>query len=453
MPTGLSQQIALARQAFANQVKRLSFTAAEIKAYQNQKLQELLQHAITHSQWHKARLAGIGIDINNISLDTLHTLPPSNKNMVMQNWNEIVTDQSLNLDLVNRHLRAKQNHELINEKYHVWATGGSSGTRGIFVWSLEDYADFIAGSYRFNHFGILEQQNALTTIKRATLVAESDIHMSSYLWTMPLLEKHETHVLKKSDPVSQLVEQLNEIQPHEIYGFPSFIAKLAREATKGNLNISPYAILTCAEPLYPDMRADINAAWPVPLFDFYGSSECGPHGLNCSSSNNLHLCEDAVIIETVDQNNNPVPAGALSAKTLVTSLINKSFPFIRYEIDDRVKVLTEPCPCGSHFQQIETVTGRLFDTFKYKEVEIDPDDFIGVLLAEENISDYQITQTERGVDIAVEVINPIDPTELSKTLTQLLIQRGLKNAEVSVNVVDTLPRHPETGKLKRFTSK
>lgn len=447
----LQEQILLARKALHQQLQTLDLNYSSIQALQLKKLQEILAHAKRSSLWHASRLAHI--DLNNISLNTLLKIPPMTKTQAMQHWDQIICNQALSLQTVEAHLREQRTHTLIDNKFHAWATGGSSGTRGVFVWSIEDYAQFVAGTYRLRCDNLKNKHAALKKIRRATLVAENPIHMSEYLWALPILEKFETHTLHMSSRMDHIVRELNRIQPHEIDAFPSMMSKLSDAAKKGLLNISPYVIGTCAEPLFPDVREKIATAWPkVPIIDFYGSSECGPHALNCTSSSNLHLCEDSVIIETVDKNNQPVPANVKSAKILVTSLINKSFPFIRYEIDDELTILSKPCSCGIKLKQIKNVTGRMLDTFIYGGIEIHPYSFVDCLLQEENVSDYQVVQTSNGADIAIEAIGNLDLVSLKEAIVQKLVEKGLAQPTVSLNLVGQLPRHPETGKFKRFVA-
>jgi hypothetical protein len=45
---------------------------------------------------------------------------------------------------------------------------------------------------------------------------------------------------------------------------------------------------------------------------------------------------------------------------------------------------------------------------------------------------------------------PIDISVVRQEIVSGLAKSGLHNANVEINVVDTLERHKETGKLKRF---
>jgi phenylacetate-coenzyme A ligase PaaK-like adenylate-forming protein len=78
----------------------------------------------------------------------------------------------------------------------------------------------------------------------------------------------------------------------------------------------------------------------------------------------LHVNEDLVVLEPVDERGAPVPPGARSDHVLLTNLVEEAQPVLRYKLEDSVTVLPEtaPCPCGSSWARIR-VEGRSDDTF------------------------------------------------------------------------------------------
>jgi phenylacetate-CoA ligase len=67
-----------------------------------------------------------------------------------------------------------------------------------------------------------------------------------------------------------------------------------------------------------------------------------------------------------------------------------------------------------------------------------------------DIAEYQVLQTEDGAKIYVVATGPIDITALHQEIVAGLAKSGLHNAQIEINLVDSLERHKETGKLKRF---
>jgi phenylacetate-CoA ligase len=72
----------------------------------------------------------------------------------------------------------------------------------------------------------------------------------------------------------------------------------------------------------------------------------------------MHLNADALIVEVERSANHPAGTG----RVLVTDLLNRAMPLIRYEIGDTASSLeTAPCPCGRVFPRIRNVRGRVTD--------------------------------------------------------------------------------------------
>jgi phenylacetate-CoA ligase len=67
-----------------------------------------------------------------------------------------------------------------------------------------------------------------------------------------------------------------------------------------------------------------------------------------------------------------------------------------------------------------------------------------------DIAEYQVLQTSAGAKIGVVASGPIDIATLRQQIVDGLAESGLRDAQIEINLVDSLERHKETGKLKRF---
>ena len=65
--------------------------------------------------------------------------------------------------------------------------------------------------------------------------------------------------------------------------------------------------------------ARVERAWGIRPFNVYAATETDGVASECSR-HRLHLYEDLVITESVDERDRPVPAGTAGAKLLVTVL-------------------------------------------------------------------------------------------------------------------------------------
>jgi len=250
-------------------------------------------------------------------------------------------------------------------------------------------------------------------------------------------------------PLGDIVTGLNDVDPDVVFAYPSVLLPLAEEARAGRLRIRPRRFLVGAEPLFPEIRTAAEATWGVPVLNKYGSSEGGAMAIACGGGPGMHLAEDLMIIEPVDEQGRPVGPGERSAKIYLTNLYNHALPLIRYEITDEVTALEGSCPCGSHHRLIEDPQGRLDDSFRYGDVTVHPLVFRSPLGLCPGIVEYQVCQTAAGADIAVVCQGRPDLGALETRIAAKLAGAGLAGAEVTVRAVEHLARQ-ETGKLKRF---
>ena len=188
----------------------------------------------------------------------------------------------------------------------------------------------------------------------------------------------------------------------------------------------------------------------MPVLNVWGASEAGGCAAACGLGPWMHLTNDLLLIEPVDELGRPTAAGVRSAKVLVTNLYNLMLPLIRYEITNEVTLVEGPCPCGSHQRRIEDVSGRLDDSFSYLGgPTVHPHLFRSALAAERNVVEYQVIQTPRGATIAVVCHGEIDERQLRARVVTSLTELGLRDPEVTITYVERLERL-HSGKLKRF---
>lgn len=118
------------------------------------------------------------------------------------------------------------------------------------------------------------------------------------------------------------------------------------------------------------------------LVDTYAATETAGIASTCQHGG-WHLYEDFVIIEPVNSDYQPVPAGSPSERLLVTVLFSRPLPLIRYELTDSVRLSTKNCSCDLPFALLESVDGRSQDTLTlpghHEEIRVHPVVFASAL--------------------------------------------------------------------------
>ena len=368
---------------------------------------------------------------------------------VMANWDAIVCDPALSLGRVSAHLDrvVASGPELLDDTYLVLATGGSTGTRGVFVWDLADFTEHMAASGRAAVWNARRRSNAADQLRRAVVFGGNPVHLSYTLaWLVG------TEIRSAGTPLAELVEWLNELQPDSLGGYASILGRLAEETLSGRLAISPLAVDSLAEPADERLRDRIARAWGCPLTNVYGLTEAPAIAVSYENSSTLTLHDDIAIIEVVNADGQPTSPGEVGERILVTTLTNRTLPLVRYEVTDQLALLDGPVDDRRWTGPlISPPVGRADDWFRWSNgIEVHPHVIRSALVKEPAVVEYTVHQTREGIDLTIVAAGELDAESLRHHLTAALSESGMEHPQVAVTLVDNLPRHHQSSKLKRF---
>jgi phenylacetate-CoA ligase len=426
---------------------RPRWDTGRLAQHQRERLRALLARAASQSPFHARRLAGI--DPARFELADLARLPVMSKQQMMDGFDELSTDRRLTRARVEQHLAASAAEpSLLLDQYACLASGGSSGLRGIFAATIEEYAEFVASFLRPVAAALAASGGPPPGgVPVAIVGAVSPVHASGF-GAAAGAAGHPIRTIPApaSLPVGELVARLNQIRPLVLHGHATKLALLAEEKRAGRLQISPVSVTAMGEMLTEVDGAAIGAAFGVPPVNQFTCTE-GLTGQSDPGGTVLTFASDMCLTELVDEDNQPVPDETPSAKVLLTNLYNHTQPLIRYELTDRF--IRHPAdPRHGHLRA--TVEGRADDTFRYGTIAVDPLVIRTVMVRTPAALEYQVRQTNRGIDIAVVPSGPLDRAALAAALSRSLAAAGLTDPQVRVREVPDITRHPQTGKARRF---
>ena len=430
--------------ALDDHVARLDWSRQQIEDYQTRRLRAFLAHAKERSPFHARRLRGL--DPSRAAVAELASLPMMTKQDAQEQWDAIVTAPGIVRARAERILVEQQWFSYTTDDQQIFSSGGSSGVRGVYVWDWQFYVSAACLAWRMQ---AREERRAPRVSSRlAVLEAGVPPHASTPLFDVPTAPGMETVVIAAGAPFEEVRAAVAAAQPTHLVGYPTVIGRLARAGLAGDLRIRPVRVSTNSEPLLDEDRRAIDEAWGAPIHNLWGSTEIGVQAVGCGRGEGLHVCEDEVVLERVDENGRPVGPGEPAARTLATGLANRTFPFIRYDLDDQVMSLPGNCGCGSAFARVADIGGRRDDDFRYAATTVPPIAFRHILGTEPRVSEYQVTQTPTGADIVV--VGSPDVAALTSSLTGALRRYGLSEPTIRIRVADSLRRHQASGKLRRF---
>lgn len=426
-------------------LERAQWPADRLATHQRDKLRVLLRHAIERSPFHARRLGPIAV-ADHFELSDLATLPTMSKSDMMTAFDEVVTDRRLTLAGIQHHIAESSSQpKLLLDEYVCLASGGSSGLRGVFVQRLAEFTELAASVMRPAIARRIAAGTSGDGIVIGGVLAASPVHASGF-GTATASGPVRFVSVPVTLPIAEAVDRLNGLQPLALMGYPTRLAQLAREQMLGRLTIAPRSVTSTSEQLTADDRATITTAFGVPVIDMFASTE-GLVGHSDPGGSVLTFATDMCIVEVVDAENRPLADGTASAKVLVTNLYNLTQPLIRYELTDRF--VRYPSLPGSGHLRAE-VEGRADDVFRYDGVEVHPVVIATAMVKTPRVLEYQVRQTDRGVDVAVVTDGPVELVRLAEAIEDGLHRVGLVSPLAIVREIASIPRHPQTGKTRRF---
>jgi len=293
-------------------------------------------------------------------------LPVVTKRRLMDAFDDWCTDRAVTRDAVDGFLAHRtQIGEFFLGEYLVWTSSGSTGEPGIYVQdrgALATYDALVNVQLAGPAFAGCDWQAVAAQGGRAALVTADSDHFASIASWRRLAHGKPWLAMKSfavTQPLPDLVRDLNAYQPAFVSSYPTVLSLLAEEQAAGRLRVRPTALWSGGEGLSLAGRNGIERAFGCPLLNEYGASECLTIGHGCRAGW-LHINADWAILEAVDRDYRPTSPGELSHTVLLTNLANAVQPIIRYDLGDRVRMHEGRCACGSPLPAMQ-VEGRSDD--------------------------------------------------------------------------------------------
>jgi phenylacetate-CoA ligase len=418
--------------------QRDRWTPEQLQAHQARALRQLRDHAYAHSPFYQRFHAGR-------TDRPLHELPVLTKAMVMEHFDELVTDPAVTLFDVEAHLAALQGNERFHGRYWVAATSGTTGRRGIFLWDLDEWVQVLA-SYNRSLDWAGANAGLTRRLRMAVVSSTTPWHQSARVGATVRSPWVQTLRIDSGDPLEQTLQRLDRFQPQVLVAYASMLRLLAFEQVAGHLRIAPDLVFSASEVLTGETRRRIDQAWGTQPFDVYAATETAGIASECQFHTGLHLFEDLVVTEVVDGDNQPVPPGVPGEKILVTVLFGRTQPLIRYEMSDSITSSDRVrCPCGRPYPLIEGVQGRVEEALEFParaggQIRVQPAVFHSVMDAVPAEGWQLVQEPDRLAVLLAGAPDAFDDDGLAGRLRHELQSRGVVTPQLEVRRLRTIPR-------------
>ena len=152
----------------------------------------------------------------------------------------------------------------------------------------------------------------------------------------------------------EMLAILEETKPETYIGFPVTLLSLIR--LYGD-DFPVKRALVSGDACPAGVMEELEKALGSKLYPHYGSRECGLGGaVTCPAFEGMHLRENHIIPEIIDESGNVLPDGEYG-ELVLTTIGAEAMPLIRYRTGDFTRILP-PCPCGGITRRLDTVSRR-----------------------------------------------------------------------------------------------
>ena len=140
-------------------------------------------------------------------------------------------------------------------------------------------------------------------------------------------------------------------KPDTFVGMPVQLLGLLRVCGRGSLRRALVSGDACPDAVLKGCEEILQSR----LFPHYGSREMALGGAICCQAHaGMHLRENHVIAEIVDENGCQLPPGE-TGELVITTIGMEAMPLIRYRTGDYTRVIPGRCSCGSEVLRLDSV--------------------------------------------------------------------------------------------------
>jgi phenylacetate-CoA ligase len=261
-----------------------------------------------------------------------------------------------------------------------------------------------------------------------------------------LMKKHFLPV--DPDPEKQLA-RLDELRPSVIYHFPSSLLLIARILEREPHHALKPRLLICHGEFMADaQQRELERVFRCKVYNQYGAQEFNRMGWDCSRHAGLHEDADSVRIEVVKDG--AVAKPGEEGELVVTGLVNRLMPLIRYRIGDLGTRIEAPCACRRGLPMFTITEGRADDVLVMPGgARIGPRTLAPRIEELPGFRQYRVIQTGPA-DIEVMVVKEkAAPLDLEPRIEKVILGVLGAGVRVQIRAVPEIPLS-RRGKLRKI---
>jgi phenylacetate-CoA ligase len=198
-------------------------------------------------------------------------------------------------------------------------------------------------------------------------------------------------------PTRRQIEILKAWGINVVVAFPAYLRHMALVA-RDELSLPPdqLGIKAVLTHLGVDSREQLETLWGAPVYDCYGTNECGAIAADCEQRNGMHVFEDAFVVEVADHETLRPKAPGEKGTVFLTTLFKYAAPVIRFDSGDVSAIAAGACPCGGTHFRLEHIYGRNDGMVKLRGVNVFPEAVGAIVTADARSNGEYVCLVERA---------------------------------------------------------
>jgi len=195
---------------------------------------------------------------------------------------------------------------------------------------------------------------------------------------------------------------MKDFQTTVLHITPSYLLHIQSRLQAEGLNRADFALskaLIGAEPHSENTRRKIEDLLGISAFNSYGLSELNGPGVafECICRKDMHVWEDAYIVEIIDPDTGETLEDGQEGEVVLTNLVRRATPILRYRTRDLAFLHPEPCECGRTHRRLSRILGRTDDMLIIGGVNVFPSQIEEkIMKIPEVATNYQIYIDKKG---------------------------------------------------------
>lgn len=409
--------------AFAHELaKHQNWSAQKLASLNTRRLQDIITHAYLNIPFYKKKYSEAGFQLEDLKGQNAHQRLPV-----------------LERDEVIEHADLIFNPKYSRKRLAASSTGGTTGSPVTTYHDPRIHLPII--SWRtLGWWGVGIGDSSGYLYRNVPTEREARLQ-KSLLW--PTRREWISAASMTQHNLMAFHSALYKIRPRYLVGYVGALEVFANFMIHNGLQLPTLkAIWTTSSPLTSPTRNRLEKAFNAPAYTQYGSCEFYWIAAECSRKCGLHIANDIRNVEIL-VNSNPLPSGEIG-DIVVTDLINKAFPLIRYRTGDQGRLLPiSECTCGLPFPLMDYVHGRTSDTITTISGTKVPGEYWTTICDDHTdiVQAFSVRQFKnRHVEIIIQAL-PKKPHEIAvRRITETLLAKfgsdlsfSIKEGEVNTN--------------------